>query len=456
MIASTANIDPGIDAMKGPHRAGFIQPQANVISQTEQVIDDLALRYSLRYVMARNPAIMPLYAANHGIAKGQGSPSRTPLVFYTFNVPAPGGYIFIPSGTVATTQDATVSFQTIEDITVDSSAFPLYYNNTTQRYEFSVWSASIGIGPEFEIAAGRVRTLQSQIEGIVGVTQPFRTGPSQQMESNLQLGQRQQSKFVGTALGTTAGIESAVRDFDPANILDVSIIYSTEFELFKRPLRRPGFDIVVVGSVMETATESFRSAGGETTFRLSHAPVSSISTCLVNGTQVVGTLVKDTKPSTQGSTQAQDLLLLQAPTDSGSTVQVSYTYNKLLTDISTFLTQANQRNWRSDMLVRAAKPVAFRISLDIQALSTTDPQSTISNAQLATNTYINLNRLGTFYTPTALVQAILGTTIGVSNARVRMFQRIDQLGTLDVDSIETSRVEYGYISPTDLSINVFL
>lgn len=456
MIASIGNIDPGIDARKGPHRGAFIQPQANVLSQTEQVLDDCALRYSLRYVMARNPAIMDLYAANHGLAKGQGSPSRTQLVFYTFSVPSQGGYVFIPAGSVVTTRDATVSFQTTEDLTVDASAFSLYYNNITRRYEFSVWAASIGIGPEFEISAGRLTTMQSTIEGIVGVSQPLPTGPSRQIESNLQLGQRQQSKFVGTAIGTSAGIESLVRDFDPSNILDVGVVYSTEYDLFRRPLRNPGFDVYIVGSVMETTTDTFRSSGGETTFLLTKQPVSSISTCLVNGVAVVATLLRDTQPATQGSVRANDRLLLQAPTDSGSTVQVSYTYNKLLSDISSYVTQANQRYWRCDILIRAANPVALRIVVDIQAMSTSDPQSAISSAQLAANTYINLNRLGTLYTPTALVQAINGTTVGVSNVRIKMFQRIDQLGTLDVDVVETNRTEYAFLSPTDLTINVFL
>lgn len=456
MIASIASIDPGIDASKGPHRAAFVQPQAAIISQTEQVLDDCALRYSLRYVMARNPAIMGLYAANHGILQGTGSPSRTQLVFYTFNIPAHGGYIFIPVGATATTQDATVTFQTTDSMTVDASAFPLYYNNTTRRYEFTVQAESIGIGPEFEIAAGRIRTLQSQIEGIVGVTQPFRTGPSQPLESSLQLGQRQQAKFVGTSMGTTAGIESVVRDFDTANIQDVSVVYSTEYDLFRRPLNRPGFDIYLVGSITETATDTFRSNGGETSFVLTQQPVTSISTCLVNGVAVTPTLVKDTTPATMGSTRAQDRLVVQAPTDSGSTVQVSYTYNRLLRDVSTFLTQANQRFWRADILVRAANPVALRIAVNLQGMSTTDPQSVVANGQLATNTYINLNRLATFYTPTALIQAILGTTVGVSNATIQMFQRIDQLGTLNVDVVETNKTEYAFISPSDLTINVSL
>lgn len=454
MIASTQIIDPGIDATKGPHRGAFIQPQAQVISQTEQLVDDLSLRYSLRYVMTRNPAVMDLYAFNHGLAAGLGSPSTTVLYFYTFTVPEAGGYVFIPSGTVVSTVDSTVSFQTTTDLTIPADSFPLYYNSTSRRYEFPVPSASIGVGPEFEIAARRLVNLQTSLAGIVGVFQPFRSSPSAQVEQAAQLGQRQQAKFTGLSLGTPAGLESTVRNFDTSNILDVSVVYSTEFDLFRRPLNRPGFDIYVVGNVSDTMTETFRSAGGELKFYLSKRPVQNLNSVIVNGTAVTAQLVRDNKPATADSVRALDYLLLQAPTDPGSTIQVSYTYNRLLTDISTFLEKANQRYWQADILVRAGRQVPMAITIDASALSTVDTLSLISSIQLATFTYVNRNLLGLTLFPEGLRQAINSTVAGLSSSRVSLFTRLDQGGVLPVDVQEMNKTEYPFISPGDLTINV--
>lgn len=456
MIASTQTIDPGIDATKGPHRAAFIQPQAQQLSQTEQLIDDMSLRYSLRYILARNPAIMDLYAANHSLLRGEGSPSRTPLVFFTVVVPAAGGYVFIPAGTVATSRDGTISFQTELDLTIPASAFPIYFNSDNRRYEFTVWAKSIGVGPQFEIAAGRLTVLQTPIDGISGVAQPLRSSPSSQVESNLQLGQRQQSAFVGTAIGTPAGIESAIRNFDPTNILDVGVVYSTEYGLFRRPLRRPGFDIWIVGAVQDTWTETFRAAGGELSFRLSKQPVLNLNTIVINGQQTTAVLVRDTLPATQNSVRANDSILLQSPAEPGSTIQVSYTYNKLLNDISDYILRANpnQRYWKADILIRGANVVPVSVNLDIQALSSIDTQSIISTVQQATTTYINKNLLNVTYFPSELAQAINGTTAGISSVRVVGFTRLDQGGVLPVDVVETNRTEYAFITLGNLTINV--
>ena len=454
MIASTQIIDPGIDATKGPHRGAFIQPQAQIISQTEQLVDDLSLRYSLRYVQTRNPAVMDLYAFNHGLAAGLGSPSKTTLYFYTFTVPEPGGYVFIPSGTVVATADATVSFQTTTDLTVAANAFPLYYNNTTRRYEFPVAAASIGVGPEFEIAARRLVTLQTSLAGIVGVVQPFRSSPSAQIEQAAQLAQRQQTKFTGLSLGTSAGLESTVRNFDTSNILDVSVVYSTEYDLFRRPLNRPGFDVYVVGNVSDTATETFRSAGGELKFYLSKTPVQNLNSVVINGTAVTAQLVRDNLPATGNSVRALDYLLLQAPTDPGSTIQVSYTYNRLLTDISDFITKSNQRYWRADILIRAGRQVPMAITVDASALSTVDTLSLISSIQLATFTYTNRNLLGLTLFPDGLRQAINSTVAGLSASKITLFTRLDQGGVLPVDVQEMNKTEYPFVSPGDLTINV--
>lgn len=439
MIAGTAIIDPGIDASKGPHRSAFIQPQAQVLSQIEQLVDDMDLRYSLRYVQTRNPNVMDLYVFNHGLSAGQGSPSKTTLYFYTFVQPAPGGYVFIPAGTVVSSADNTVSFQTTEDFNVSSDAFPLYYNSTNRRYEFPIPAASIGIGPEFEIAARRLVNLQTPIEGISGVYQPSRTGPSSQVEQAAQLGQRQQAKFVGLALGTPAGLESTIRNFDPANILDVGVVYSTEFDIFRRPLNRPGFDIYLVGSTIGTFTETFRSGGGQTKFLLSKTPCLSLSTVVVNGEVVSAQLVRDTQPATAGSARAADYVQLQSSVDPGSTIQVSYSYNKLITDTSDFITSANKRYWEADILIRTANQIPVAVTVNASALSTVDTQSITNSIQAATFTYVNRNLLNLTLYPSQLRSAVMVNVVGF----------VSEYGTMtgalmmkSVVGIERSRASY--------------
>lgn len=454
LIQSIQTNDPGMDAQKGPLRGAFVQPQAKELAALEQVADDLSLRYSLQYVTSENPGILNLYAFNHGLRQGDGSPAPAQVVMYAHTLPPTGTNIFIPQGTTITTQDRTVAFQTIQDVVVSRSEMAALFNVDRRRYEITVNATSVGIGPEYELSAGRLRFLGSTIEYIDGVAQLVATGDSSPRETTTALGQRQQAKFVGLALGSAAGVESTVRDFAPAAIKDVSLVYSTELSLFRRPTRRPAYDVYIVGQDFQTQTDTFVAQAGDTEFLLTKQPVASIGNVLVNGVTVTGVLIKDNLPASSASSASTDKLGLSAPATAGDEVVVSYTYDQLTVDTQTYIDQANQGLWESDILIRQANAVPLDIEIEIEVLASFDSSRIQRLALQAVFGNINLQRLGLVYSPTATKQAINQTVAGLSNISVTKYQRQDAGGIIPVDTIETLKTEYAVTTTDSVLITV--
>jgi len=450
LVSSINAVDPDIDAEKGPINDTCVVPQAQVLRDAELITDDLALRYSLQYVRTNRPDIIALYAYNHGLRRGEGKPSRTYILFIFTALPTTDFYA--PQGTVVKSRDGTISFQTTEDVFVEANAFPGYYNEAEGRYEVRAYVESIGVGQRYQISSGRLTQLDQDIDDVTSVEQPVASSPSIASESNIALGERQQTKFLGLALGTPAGVESVIRDYNTTDILDVTVVFSTDIDLFKRPVSSPSFDIYIVGYDTQEQNDQFLGDGVTQEYVLSRQPVSYINAVTIDGVTVTASLVKDDTTATSRSVRAQDKVVLPYVPAANATISVSYTYDYLLNDVSNFITSSNRNLWRTDMLLRQGKAVGVDIAIEIQAMASFDTSRIESLTEAAVSNYINRNKMGLIYYPTDMRLSINGVVAGMSSIAVTKFQRIDQQGVLDVDVIETLRNEY--LAVNNLSITV--
>lgn len=450
---SIESINPSIDTSRGPIPEIFIIPQAAQLRGAELLLDDLNRRYSLLYVLTRNISALQLYGENHGIRKDAGTPARGNCTFYTYSRLREGEVTVIPAGTVVTTADSSIAYQTRRTAYIYGDRIDTYYNSTTRRYEILVPVEGLGTGEEFEVPAYRIRNLRNTIDGIDGVENRARIKGSVEAETNAKFGKRIQNKFNGTALGSGSGLKQLVENYDPSRVEAVSLVFSTDESLFKRWTRRAAWDVYIIGEDAQEETDTFTGTGTVDEFQIQNVPVLSISEVLVNNIPVAYTLEKDTTEQTSNSSSAQDKVKLLAPPASGDEIVVTYEYDKLISDVQTYIDTAGRDLYDADILTRKSIEVPIKVTIEIQVLSSFDTTQAISDTFAVASNYLNPQQYveDSILFPEDLRTTIGGSVGGLSQVIISEFRRKSS-STLLYDAIELSAIEYPTAADADIEI----
>lgn len=452
---SIESINPSIDTQKGPIADIFITPPATQLRISELQVDNLDKLYSINYILTRNTTALELYGSNHGLRKSPGKSAQGNCTFYTYSRLRDGEITVIPAGTVITTSDPSIAYQTRRTAYIYGDRIDTYYNTTTRRYEIQVPIESLGTGDGFEVPAYRIKEIRDTIDGIDGVVNKSRITGSTAAETNAEFGTRIRTKFNGTALGSASGLKQLIQNYDPSLIKDLSLVFSTDFTLFKRYTRRPAWDVYIIGDDYEEETETLYGDNTTTEFQLSNVPVSSVSEVLVNNIPVAYSLEKDTSDQTSESSAATDKIILLSAPSSSDEIVFTYEYDKLPTTIQTYVEEAGRDLYEADILIRKAIAVPLVVSVEIQVLSSFDATQAISDTFAIISEYLNTNAFVTdnILYPENLRTTISGNVGGASQVIITEFRR-KETSTLIYDAIELTSVEYPTIADADIFITV--
>jgi hypothetical protein len=441
LARSIENQDSSIDTVKGPVFDIFIRPQAAQLRSVELLYDDLSRRYSLDYVLSRNPEVLQLYGANHGIRKSQGRAARGNVIFYTYVALSADEVVVIPAGTVVTTTDSTIAYRTLRDAFILGSSLSSFYNASTRRYEIKVPVEALGSGPLFEVPPNRIVNIQGQVRGIDGVINRERVEGGTEVENNARFGRRIRAKFNGLALGSGAGLQQLIRNFDASSIDDVAMIFSSDYEYFRRRTRRSAWDVYIIGSKEETTDITYVGDGLRRDFKLPLSPVLSVSGVQVDGNAVSFSFVPDTTEQYRTSTQATDRVVLDSIPALNSTVTISYAYDKLIRDVQAYADRIAIQLYRADILVRKAIPVSIRTTILVQVLSSFDETDAAAAAFSSVSSFLNSNQFKTVLSANDLRTKVSADVAGISNISILEFTR-DLTGTISVETVEFKPYEY--------------
>lgn len=441
LASSIEGQDPSIDTVKGPVFDIFIRPQSAQLRATELRYDDLSRRYSLDYVLTQNPSVLVLYGANHGLRRSAGRASRGNVVFFTFTAVAPDDVIVIPAGTVVTTSDPSIAFRTIRDAFIIGSSLPSFFNASQRRYEIRVPVEALGVGEEFEVPPRRVTNILSAVDGIDGVINFERIEGGTSVESTVRFGQRIRSKFNGLALGSGSGLDQLIRNFNPSSIDDVALIFSTDYDNFRRRTRRAAWDVYIIGSVSETAEITYIADGVQRDFPLPLTPTLGVTAVTVNDAAVSFTYNADTTDQFKTSTRANDTVELASIPGLNDTVTITYSYDKLIRDIQDYVDRLGVELYRADILVRKAVPIAIRAKILVQVLSSFDETDAASAAFATTAEFLNPDEFVSLLFANDLRSELSAAVAGVANVNVLEFTR-DLTGTIPLETVEFRPFEY--------------
>jgi len=450
---SIENQDSSVDTLKGPVFDLFIRPQAAQLRAVELLYDDLSRRFSLDYVLSQNVEVLQLYGANHGLRRSSGRAARGNVTFFTFSAPSSDEVIVIPAGTVVTTSNPSVSFRTLRDAFIIGSSLGAFYNASTRRYEVRAPVEALGAGSLFEVPPNRIARIQTAVEGIDGVVNRERISGSTEVESTSRFGARIRSKFNGLALGSGDGLAQLISQFDTSSINDVQMIFSSDYQNFRRRTRRSSWDIYIVGSSTETAEVTYVGNASQRTFSLPLTPVIEVTSVRVGNISTGFTFLPDTTPQFRSSTQANDRVELSSVPGLNESVTISYVYDKLIRDTQDYVNRVGIELYRSDILVRKAIPVPIRVRVLVQVLSSFDETDAASAAFASVSSFVNREEFVSILFANDLRSRLSADVAGVSNITVVEFTR-DLTGTIPVETIEFRPFEYPQTSDSLITIEV--
>lgn len=463
--SSIAQVDSEIDTEVGPIPDVFIIPQAAEFSAVEAKVDDLGRRYSVDYVATLGRSDVTLFGANHGIRIDQGGAARGFAVYFRYARPQAGRTYPVNAGSVVSSDDGSLSYVVTSQVQMVGDNADVYYNSTRRRYEIQAPIQALGIGEEYAVPPGRIRNMATPITGFDGVTQLTRVTGGSPTQSSQDFMNLVRSRLEGSALGGLAGLDTLVRDFGRGDIKDVSIVFSTDVQNFRRRSRRAACDLWIIGSRDAEQTDAFTvAATGVASFVLTVQPVKAVLSVAVNGVAVPFDFALDTDPVTLGSVSGQSRITLLSPALGGDVVSVRYLYNELIVATQTYVdgrstatqptttrSRRRPRLYELDVLVREATAIPVNVDASVTILSSYGEQAAQSAAINAIKASINTNRFEAQLMPDRTRSDIAAAAIGVSETRLHTFTRSDR-SLLRVEAVEFRPFEYPIA--TDDSINV--
>lgn len=320
----------------------FVDPQSIQMSNLSEEIDRVGyLNTFITNAENIDEEDIDELGANYGVSRKLGDLATGTITFRTNTKPIETIRIGNEDGTggitiktLTTENGNTYEFVTTETVymTPDVS-----YNETHGYYEISAPIQATSIGTAYNIGVGTITILPSAIAGITGCYNYLPTIGGTDREGNTSYALRIQDTILGASKNIESGINNLMSNVD--GVQEVKTLHPNSSE---EPTET-GYAISYIrGTKQQTITEEFSYVYGKLQYRLKYNPVIEVTSVYINGNEVNFGFVRDTKLNTKNTIYASDYLeiiesLENIPAE--STITVTYTYNKLISDCQNTLTE---------------------------------------------------------------------------------------------------------------------
>ena len=451
LIESLQAVDQSVDVVKGPIYNFLLKPVPVELQKTEADVERLTILTSQQLERVATQEEVEALATSFSIRLGGGRASRTAGQVFFANT-RPQQDLVVDRGVLVGTEDQQYTYFVSEAGTIPAATAGNFFNPATRRYELVLKCEATAVGPDFDLPPGRILRLLTTIPGIDGTINISAYTGGQEEEELAAAVDRIRAKLAGLDPETGGGIKSDVRNYDPENVTDVSLVYPKDRRLFKRPIGRPALDVYVLGSVVTSVDQTYTATGGETQIRLTNVPASALNTVTVNGTNVTGTLIVDQTLESGYSARATDYVLLPSALSAADVVVLNYDYDALIADMQEDLFSL-ERPFDTDVLARKPRELPVEIVVDATILPSGDEARTFTQIEAKLFEKVETEYFQDVLLPEVLRQQIQDEVSGINTLRFVRFRRTTR-GVLDVETIPLAANETATIDQTLLDIRV--
>lgn len=350
-------MDSSIDVTKGPLYNFLMAPLAPVVRNIELASDRVERLLSLDMVSAtNNNADIEAFGNNFRVPRGGGHKERHLQTFYLYSKPI--SVIEIPTGTLVSTEQGTYTYRVLQGTVFNPDTSENYFNRETNRYEVSLMVEALDYGEAYNVPAGRVNKLVSNVfvDGTVSSSESLVKGTA--FEENADYMEKVEKKFLGLNSGTVEGIRYQIND--ELGISDVNVFKPGD-DVFKRQVPRAALDIYVNGFRERACVQTIRLDKETTEIKLNQSPAKRVTEVRVDGEQVNFVFSPDVSEDTKGSNRSVDYVRLVDPAYKGSYVTIQYMINEDVYKATQIFTEKDL--YDSDICVR--EPIVVDLNLEL-------------------------------------------------------------------------------------------
>lgn len=457
LTSSVKQLDSRVDMEKGPI-ATMAYGFATQGSRTESLSTYLQSLYQFSDPSLIRDEDMYELMLDFGKDPNVAHLAKVTVYFFRNTRPQEGETYYIRTGTIVSTSDGRLSYQVIEERTMNGNIPDVYFNSSEGRYEISAVCEAIAVGTDFNVppnTINTIRTVQDDFDGCVNKTYARRGDdpPDKYGQRNIIWNAMQ-----GGNQDVAGQINVLISDMAPTGVDDYEIVTSTDLVNFRRLSTmqgKIGYDVyMITDSIVET-TDTGTASGGESFLSFDRKPVVSVQYVAVDGTQVPFSLDVDTSDAFRGSPSANDRVELASALQPGQTWEVSYLYYDVVYGTNSAL-QSRTKLFGSDVLVRVADTVDIYIAGNVTAFATAELSDVIDDIRAYTQNYFrNPDNPGTPYQkfvrlldPSDYQRSVETTVNGVQEFQLTRFARLDR-ATMDIERLSFD----GYTEYPVLSVN---
>ena len=440
-------LNKSYDTQMGPIPDLVINPVSTVLSQQNAAILQLQQLLALVQDGSYTYDDLVAFVANEGVYPSTGAKAIVNLVFSTVNVTTS---ITVVGGFPVATQSDELSNQsmtyvTLEPVTLVAAQKASYYNAQTQRYELVVPAIATVGGSLGNVAANRItRPLRS----LVGFTSVFNRDPAQgglDGTTESQLIERYLIAIVGSAQSVESGTRRVAFDLFPG-VRDVAIVYGYDPLLTRAGTDAGAVDEWVLGQANLSKTDVSTFVARGQPILLLKQPVQSVSRVQQGAlTYIDGvdyTFIKDTSGNS-GSVRGFDSIAFTfagaAPLP-GSPVTIDYVQNALIEFMQVTYESTDNFVFGRDLLIRQGVPIPVQISAGLTVGSGLSYTTVLAQVRAAILAFVNsllLNARIPGVSPGGALQmsdvnAVVRRISGVDNFIMTTFSVVGGSGAQDI------------------------
>lgn len=452
IIANINSIDPSIDVSKGPVYDMLLRPFAPESANLEGKVENLTLLYSKIWNKTATDAEVAMFGTSFSIDRGAGTYSKGYVYFYRYTKPNKSQVIEIPVGTVVTNTDSTLAYATTSQGLMSGDYADSYFNSTKNVWEIRLPVKAVSAGSNYDIASYRLINISNELLGIDGVENRSAITGGKDIESIDSWSNRIITRFQGLDTSNSNGIVSLVKNYDPSNFQDASVIYPKDRTLFTRRTTTPAMDVYIIGSDEVSEEYVFTAVGGELEIYLEKSPVIQVDSVQVNGLDVDFSFIPDSNSDTKKSARARDKVILTSALISLDIVVIKYIYNQLIYGVQQDVFTAT-RHFNTDILARSALGAYVTFQASAKLASSVDPVSKLTEIETTAINLIQNNKFNEVFIPNDIRDAILSSVSGILDLSIIKFTRTVN-GVLDIETINFNANETPIVDDTTFNISV--
>jgi len=399
-----------------------IEAPAQEFEKVYEELESTRQLQSLVYAEEMTEEQLDDLASNYGMSRLAGRAASGTVVFQIRNFSTSSSDVTVPVGTTVSTLASEtiqqVSFVTTEEVIFLASEAPSYFNPTTGLYERIATIVAEQEGSGGNVAAGTIVQLVTSTPGIDSVNNTVATTGGQDKESNTDFAERIRQKLSGNSVGTTAGINSLMRE--NVNTQDSIVVTPNDPEMIRDEFGGE-VDVYILGEILTTTfdiRQYLLTASQE--FIMQHQPVRSVSSVTGIVSAAPYTFVEgvdydvEFDPSTiyNGSVRLETKIVFRlgmggaTMPDDGTNITINYVYNSLIEELQTELDKDENNIVTSDILVKEAEKAEIDVTADVTLYPGYNEADAISDIQTAVSEEIDALGLGDSIDRSDIVAAI--------------------------------------------------